>query len=89
MTQQQQHHEDYRVPLAEAMHEGARRAPLLAFFVLAILAILGLGWLILEDTSRERSEQRARIAELTEDLVHCHQVRNAMRGMSAQNNTKP
>ena len=45
----QEHKEtDFRVPLAEAVQESAKRNPLSLFFFVAVIIIVWLGWRILQ-----------------------------------------
>lgn len=84
--------DDYRVPLAEGVREGLKRSPVIVIFILGTLAILWLGTEILQRRAEERATLQERIDELTEQLVHCHEMRNAQlrRGsLSVQSNTSP
>ena len=70
----------------EIVKEGMSRAPVAMILAAEAAIFAWLGWGLLGAAAEERAELRARNVELTEQLVHCHDVRAAL---SSHRDRKP
>ena len=76
---------DLQEHLTDIARETVSRAPVALILAAVAGGILWVGMALMQNADRERTALRADLTDLTEQLIQCHELRNA----SAHRDTKP